>query len=189
VPRRPPRPPPIRSGKRVVFSALDDGTGLVDLAFFGDSHDACARTVFRSWLLLVRGVVQRRVPCDELEPFRHHRALLSAAEEPGTRLRSLEKVCRTLTLTVRYADRSATTRSRTLAEATAHSSTLTGTAYRMYGALGLQRARVCVIALRVEGLTPRGRRPPVSSPSTRSTRRSAVSRRSPTGRGRSSART
>ena len=54
--------PPIRSGKRVVFSTLDDGTGLVDLAFFDDSHDACAHTVFHSWLLLVRGVVQRRGP-------------------------------------------------------------------------------------------------------------------------------
>ncbi|MFD7336155.1 DNA polymerase III subunit alpha [Streptomyces violascens] len=54
--------PPVRSGKRVVFSTLDDGTGLVDLAFFDDSHDACAYTVFHSWLLLVRGVVQRRGP-------------------------------------------------------------------------------------------------------------------------------
>ncbi|WNZ12731.1 DNA polymerase III subunit alpha [Streptomyces sp. 11x1] len=54
--------PPIRSGKRVVFTTLDDGTGLVDLAFFDDSHDTCAHTVFHSWLLLVRGVVQRRGP-------------------------------------------------------------------------------------------------------------------------------
>jgi error-prone DNA polymerase len=54
--------PPIRSGKRVIFTTLDDGTGLVDLAFFEDSHEACAHTVFHSWLLLVRGVVQRRGP-------------------------------------------------------------------------------------------------------------------------------
>ncbi|MGW7433874.1 DNA polymerase III subunit alpha [Streptomyces sp. NPDC054861] len=54
--------PPIRSGRRVIFSTLDDGTGLVDLAFFDDSHEACAHTVFHSWLLLVRGVVQRRGP-------------------------------------------------------------------------------------------------------------------------------
>ncbi|MDN3293490.1 DNA polymerase III subunit alpha [Streptomyces ficellus] len=52
--------PPIRSGRRVIFTTLDDGTGLVDLAFFDDSHEACAHTVFHSWLLLVRGVVQRR---------------------------------------------------------------------------------------------------------------------------------
>ncbi|MFJ6074850.1 DNA polymerase III subunit alpha [Streptomyces sp. NPDC093065] len=54
--------PPVRSGRRVIFSTLDDGSGLVDLAFFDDSHDACAHTVFHSWLLLVRGVVQRRGP-------------------------------------------------------------------------------------------------------------------------------
>ncbi|MGW8380384.1 DNA polymerase III subunit alpha [Streptomyces sp. ODS28] len=54
--------PPIRSGRRVIFTTLDDGTGLVDLAFFDDSHAACAHTVFHSWLLLVRGTVQRRGP-------------------------------------------------------------------------------------------------------------------------------
>ncbi|MBT2399639.1 DNA polymerase III subunit alpha [Streptomyces sp. ISL-100] len=54
--------PPVRSGRRVIFTTLDDGTGLVDLAFFDDSHAACAHTVFHSWLLLVRGVVQRRGP-------------------------------------------------------------------------------------------------------------------------------
>ncbi|MGW3818148.1 DNA polymerase Y family protein [Streptomyces sp. NPDC005046] len=100
---------------------------------------------------------ERPFPCDELDPSRHRRALLSATEELGTRLRALEKVCRTLTLTVRYADRSATTRSRTLKEPTAHSSTLAGTAYRMYEGLGLQRARVRAIALRAEGLTPAAR--------------------------------
>ncbi|MEU0964628.1 hypothetical protein ABZ357_03985 [Streptomyces sp. NPDC005917] len=91
---------------------------------------------------------------DELDPNRHRRALLSAAEELGARLRALEKVCGTLTLTVRYADRSSTTRSRTLKEPTAHSSALAGTAYGMYDALGLQRARVRALVLRAEGLTP-----------------------------------
>ncbi|MEU5238824.1 DNA polymerase III subunit alpha [Streptomyces lydicus] len=54
--------PPIRSGRRVIFTTLDDSTGLVDCAFFDDSHAACAHTVFHSWLLLVRGTVQRRGP-------------------------------------------------------------------------------------------------------------------------------
>ncbi|MEW5357106.1 MULTISPECIES: DNA polymerase [unclassified Streptomyces] len=90
---------------------------------------------------------------DELDPDRHRGALLSAAGELGARLRAVGKVCRTLTLTVRYADRSATVRSRTLAEPTAHSAALTGTAYGMYEALGLQRARVRALVLRAEGLT------------------------------------
>ncbi|AYN42117.1 hypothetical protein D9753_28090 [Streptomyces dangxiongensis] len=95
---------------------------------------------------------ERPFRLDELDPDRHRRALLSAAEELGARLRALEKVCRTLTLTVRYADRSSTTRSRTLAEPTAHSAALTRTAYGMYESLGLQRARVRAIALRAEDL-------------------------------------
>ncbi|UUU34999.1 hypothetical protein JIX56_36925 [Streptomyces sp. CA-210063] len=93
-------------------------------------------------------------PHDELNPDRHRRALLAGTEELGSRLRALEKVCRTLTLTVRYADRSSTTRTRTLKEPTAHSPALTSVAYGLYDALGLQRARVRAIALRVEGLTP-----------------------------------
>ncbi|MFL4903209.1 DNA polymerase III subunit alpha [Streptomyces sp. MMS24-I2-30] len=52
--------PPIASGKRVIFVTLEDGSGLVDLAFFEDSHPACAYTVFHSGLLLVRGTVQVR---------------------------------------------------------------------------------------------------------------------------------
>ncbi|MEU6482109.1 hypothetical protein ABZ858_35600 [Streptomyces sp. NPDC047017] len=89
---------------------------------------------------------------DELDPGRHRAALLSAAGELGERLRALGKVCGALTLTVRYADRSATVRCRALAEPTAHSAALTGAAYGMYEALGLQRARVRVLALRAEGL-------------------------------------
>ncbi|GAA4045650.1 DNA polymerase III subunit alpha [Streptomyces shaanxiensis] len=52
--------PPIASGKRIIFVTLEDGSGLVDLAFFEDSHPACAHTVFHSGLLLVRGTVQVR---------------------------------------------------------------------------------------------------------------------------------
>ncbi|MFD4694904.1 DNA polymerase III subunit alpha [Streptomyces sp. NPDC058463] len=52
--------PPIASGKRIIFVTLEDGAGLVDLAFFEDSHPACAHTVFHSGLLLVRGTVQVR---------------------------------------------------------------------------------------------------------------------------------
>ncbi|MGA5040777.1 DNA polymerase Y family protein [Streptomyces capoamus] len=99
-------------------------------------------------------MTERAFGIDELDPVRHRGALLSAAEEIGARLRAVEKVCRTLTLTVRYADRSATSRSRTLKEPTAHSAALARAAYGMYESLGLQRARVRALALRAEGLTP-----------------------------------
>jgi hypothetical protein len=62
-------------------------------------------------------------------------------------------VCRSLTLTVRYADRSTTTRTRTLREPTAHSAALADAAYALHTALGLQRARVRGLSLRAEGLT------------------------------------
>ncbi|MBY8882897.1 DNA polymerase III subunit alpha [Actinacidiphila acidipaludis] len=52
--------PPIASGRRVIFVTLEDGSGLVDLAFFDDSHEACAHTVFHSGLLLIRGTVEVR---------------------------------------------------------------------------------------------------------------------------------
>jgi error-prone DNA polymerase len=51
--------PPIRSGQRVVFLSLDDGTGVGDLAFFEHVLDRCAHTVFHSWLLVVEGRVRR----------------------------------------------------------------------------------------------------------------------------------
>ncbi|MEU0946895.1 DNA polymerase III subunit alpha [Streptomyces canus] len=54
--------PPIPSGKRVIFCTLEDGSGLVDIAFFEDSHENVAHTVFHSGLLLVRGTVEARGP-------------------------------------------------------------------------------------------------------------------------------
>lgn len=97
---------------------------------------------------------ERSFPHDELDPDRRRRALLSLAEELGARLRGTEQVCRSLTLTVRYADRSTTTRGRTLREPTAHSPALTALAYAIHESLGLQRARVRGVSLRAEGLTP-----------------------------------
>jgi nucleotidyltransferase/DNA polymerase involved in DNA repair len=97
---------------------------------------------------------ERAFSRDELDPVRHRRALLSIAEELGLRMRGEGQVCRALSLTVRYADRSTTTRARTLREPTAHSATLTDAAYRIHESLGLQRARVRSLTLRAEDLTP-----------------------------------
>ncbi|CCH88891.1 DNA polymerase III, alpha subunit [Modestobacter italicus] len=54
--------PPIRSGRRVVFVTLDDGTGCADSTFFEDVQGPYAATVFHSWLLVVRGVMRRTGP-------------------------------------------------------------------------------------------------------------------------------
>ncbi len=97
---------------------------------------------------------ERRFDRDELDRDRHRRALLSLTDELGSRLRSQRQVARSLTLTVRYADGAATVRTRPLPEPTGHTAALTAAAYRMYAALGLQRARLRAVALRAEGLGP-----------------------------------
>ncbi len=51
--------PPVRSGRRVVFLTVDDGTGPADATFFEDAQQPYAETVFHHWLLLVRGEVRR----------------------------------------------------------------------------------------------------------------------------------
>lgn len=60
---------------------------------------------------------ERSFPRDELDRERRRRALMSLTEELGARMRGDGQVCRGLSLSVRYADRtgcSTLTRSRTL---------------------------------------------------------------------------
>ncbi|WP_371821222.1 DNA polymerase III subunit alpha [Blastococcus sp. PRF04-17] len=54
--------PPIRSGRRVVFVTLDDGTGCTDSTFFEDAQGPYAATVFHSWLLVIRGCCAAPAP-------------------------------------------------------------------------------------------------------------------------------
>ncbi|MET7641608.1 hypothetical protein [Streptomyces sp. NPDC005438] len=95
---------------------------------------------------------ERRFDRHELDGSARRRALLELAVDIGRRLRTEAQVARALTLTVRYADRSTTTRTRTLPEPTAHTPVLAGTAHALHDALGLQRARVTALSLRAEDL-------------------------------------
>ncbi|MFH8368127.1 helix-hairpin-helix domain-containing protein [Streptomyces sp. NPDC018031] len=99
---------------------------------------------------------EHRFDHDELDPGRRRRALLTLADGLGARLRAEGRVARTLTLTVRYADRSVTTRGRALPEPTAHTPVLVATAYALHTAFGLERARVRSLSLRAEGLADAG---------------------------------
>lgn len=94
---------------------------------------------------------------DCLDPAEHHRTVLDLAEQLGHRLRTGEQITGALALTVRYADRTATTRTRTLAEPTAHSPALIEAALGLLRSLGLQRARVRAYSLRSDRLLPAGR--------------------------------
>ncbi|MGW6977745.1 DinB/UmuC family translesion DNA polymerase, partial [Streptomyces sp. NPDC054952] len=89
-----------------------------------------------------------------MDPIEHRRALLCLAEEVAARLRDERQAAGALVLSVRYADRSVSTRSRTLAEATAHTRPLATTGYELYDLLGLQRARVRALGLRAQDLRP-----------------------------------
>ncbi|WP_407842149.1 helix-hairpin-helix domain-containing protein (plasmid) [Streptomyces sp. DSM 116496] len=91
---------------------------------------------------------------DVLDPVEHRRALLDLAEELGGLLRDEQQIASTLALTFRYADRSTSSRSRTLPEPTGHTRPLVGAAYELYDLLGLQRARVRSISLRAQELRP-----------------------------------
>ncbi|MFJ8491945.1 DNA polymerase thumb domain-containing protein [Streptomyces sp. NPDC094038] len=94
---------------------------------------------------------------DCLDPARQHRAVLGLAEQVGLRLRGEHQVAGRLTLTVRYADRSSTTRTRTLPEPTSHSPALAAHALGLLNVLGLQRARVRAFAVRADALLPEGK--------------------------------
>lgn len=96
---------------------------------------------------------------DVLDPATHRRAVLDLVEEIAGRLRDSRQAAGGLALSVRYADRTSSTRSRTLPEATAHTRPLTTTAYDLYNLLGLQRARVRGISLRAQDLRPQDHAP------------------------------
>ncbi|MFJ2830896.1 DNA polymerase thumb domain-containing protein [Streptomyces sp. NPDC087263] len=93
---------------------------------------------------------------DCLDPAQQHRAVLGLAEQIGARLRGENQVAGRLTLTVRYADRSSTTRTRPLPESTGHSPALAAAALGLLASLGLQRARVRAFVIRADDLRPAG---------------------------------
>ncbi|MPY63718.1 DNA polymerase Y family protein [Streptomyces spongiae] len=89
---------------------------------------------------------------DCLDPARHHQAVLRLADRIGQRLRGEKQVAGRLTLTVRYADRSSSTRTRPLPEPSNHSPTLAAAALGLLTSLGLQRARVRAFVIRADDL-------------------------------------
>ncbi|MFI6406389.1 DNA polymerase thumb domain-containing protein [Streptomyces sp. NPDC050548] len=96
--------------------------------------------------------VEHRFAQDELDRDRQHAALLALTDRLGLRLRGESQVACALTLTIRYADRSTTTRTRKLREPTAHTRSLTALAHDLHDRLALQRARVRTVSLRAENL-------------------------------------
>ena len=83
------------------------------------------------------------------------RELLRLSAKVASRLRVAEVAGRTVTITIRFADFTTITRSKSRSEATDVTQEIYQSAVALYDALGLQRARLRLVGVRVEGLVPR----------------------------------
>ncbi len=81
------------------------------------------------------------------------RELLRLSERTAARLRRAGMLGRTVSIKVRFADFTTINRSRTLRDPTDVAQEIYGTARALYDALGLDRARLRLVGVRVEGLT------------------------------------
>ena len=81
------------------------------------------------------------------------RELLRLSERTAARLRASAQVGRTVSIKVRFADFTTITRSRTLPESTDVGRVVYDTATALYDALGLERARIRLVGVRVEGVS------------------------------------
>jgi DNA polymerase IV len=154
---------PVRTLQRAVGDHL--GRHLHDLAWGIDDRRVVARTTgaFGAFGAFGGGDPDRSMGASET--FGHDtddrevivRELLRLTDRVTSRMRVAEVAGRTVTITVRFADFTTITRSRTLAEATDVTQEVFREAVRSYDALGLQRARVRLVGVRLEGLVPRER--------------------------------
>jgi DNA polymerase-4 len=144
---------PLATLQRAVGVAL--GTHLHELAWGVDRRTVTAR----------RGAHEpdKSMGADETfgrdidDPAVVCRELLRLSAKVTGRMRAAGVAGRTVTIRVRFADFTTITRSRTLAEATDVTTEVHAAATRLFRGLGLQRARIRLVGVRVEGLLPRAR--------------------------------
>ena len=98
-------------------------------------------------------------PVDIDDPATIHRELLRLSERTAARLRGKGLVGRTVSIKVRFSDFTTITRSRTLREPTDVGREVYETAVGLFDALGLQRARLRLVGVRVEGVVDGGQAP------------------------------
>ena len=87
------------------------------------------------------------------DPAYIHRQLLKLSDRTAARVRAAGLVGRTISIKVRFSDFTTITRSRTLRDPTDVSRDIYVTARALFDGLGLQRARLRLVGVRVEGLT------------------------------------
>jgi DNA polymerase-4 len=92
-------------------------------------------------------------PVDIDDPEVIHRELLRLSERTAARLRAKAHVGRTVSIKVRFSDFTTITRAKTLREPTDVGRVVYETAVGLFDALGLERARLRLVGVRVEGIT------------------------------------
>jgi DNA polymerase-4 len=86
------------------------------------------------------------------DPAYIHRELLKLSDRTAARVRAAGLVGRTISIKVRFSDFTTITRSRTLRDPTDVSRDIYATARALFDGLGLQRARLRLVGVRMEGL-------------------------------------
>jgi DNA polymerase-4 len=86
------------------------------------------------------------------DPAYIHRELLRLSDRTAARVRAAGLVGRTISIKVRFSDFTTITRSRTLRDPTDVSRDIYATARALFDGLGLQRARLRLVGVRMEGL-------------------------------------
>ena len=86
------------------------------------------------------------------DPAYIHRELLKLSDRTASRVRAAGMVGRTISIKVRFSDFTTITRSKTLRDPTDVSRDIYATARALFDGLGLQRARLRLVGVRMEGL-------------------------------------
>jgi len=140
---------------RTLVRALGEGTGahLHALSWGRDERSVVPHEPDKSI------GAEETFASDVDDPRVVRRELLRLCEKTAARLRGGGVAGRTVSIKVRFADFTTITRARTLREATDVASEIYATARGLYDALGLDRARIRLIGVRIEGLTDSGTAP------------------------------
>ena len=125
----------------------EPGAQLHDLAWGRDPRPVVPQQVERSV------GAEETFPRDVDDPETVLRELLRLSERVASRMRATGAVGRTVVIKVRFADFTTITRSRTLRQPTDVARDVYATARQAYEALALDRARLRLVGVRVEGLT------------------------------------
>jgi DNA polymerase-4 len=135
---------PVDTLRRALGDAV--GTQLHNLAWGRDPRPVVPERVEKSL------GAEETFSTDIDDPQVIHRELLRLSERVAARLRSAGLLGRTVIIKIRFADFSTITRSRTLPEHTDLTRVIHATARELYTRLGLERARLRLVGVRLEGL-------------------------------------